>query len=270
MAGPLITEAIVLSTRTWSETSKIAVLYTESWGRISVLAKGAHRPKSQFAGHLEPLAVAECKVYKKPREVLHLLTGCKSMNSWSALVDDIERAAHAFALAEFLGRHTLEGPVPELYRLSRNVLDAMVDLPGAMAAEQFWSYILAALAALGFAPSLGGCGRCGRSAPPGQRVVLDVAQGRLTCQHCRVQEDDDTEPNGARRVIVGSTAVTHLRRWQQQPILTPANSERLTTPVIGEIAGVLGDLMTFHLGGSMLKSLRFARRIARRQQPDTT
>ena len=85
MSGPAVTEAICLTVQKYSETSKIAILYTRAWGRISVLAKGAYRPKSQFWGHLEPLSIAECVIYKKPTERLQLLASCRATFPWIGL-----------------------------------------------------------------------------------------------------------------------------------------------------------------------------------------
>jgi hypothetical protein len=79
MPGPDVTEAICLTVQKFSETSKIAVLYTRAWGRVSVIAKGAFRPKSQFWGHLEPLSISECVVYKKPKEQIYLLSSCRAL-----------------------------------------------------------------------------------------------------------------------------------------------------------------------------------------------
>ena len=85
MPAPDVTEAICLTVQKFSETSKIAVLYTRAWGRISVIAKGAFRPKSQFWGHLEPLSVSECVVYKKPKEQIYLLSSCRALVPWVPL-----------------------------------------------------------------------------------------------------------------------------------------------------------------------------------------
>ena len=108
MAGPEKTEAIVLKTQKWSETSKIAHLYTRRWGRISILAKGALRPKAKFWGHLETFSLIEAMIYKKPRERLQLLSQCLLKDPFGGLYTDPERAGYGFAAVEFLERHTME------------------------------------------------------------------------------------------------------------------------------------------------------------------
>jgi len=138
MSPPIVTDAICLTVQKFSETSKIAVLYTRLWGRISVIAKGANRPKSQYAGHLEPLSVAECVIYKKPTERLQLLSSCRATQPWLPLTTSLERAAYAFAVCEFLYRHTYEGQDGELFQLAAETLRSLAGLPDAETARQFW------------------------------------------------------------------------------------------------------------------------------------
>ncbi len=54
------TDALVLRLIPWSETSFIASIYTREFGKLSVLAKGARRPKSPFEAALDLLSI--CRV----------------------------------------------------------------------------------------------------------------------------------------------------------------------------------------------------------------
>ena len=51
-------QCFVLHTTPFSETSLIVQLFTRTYGRISVLAKGARRLKSQFRGHIRPFVLS--------------------------------------------------------------------------------------------------------------------------------------------------------------------------------------------------------------------
>ena len=50
---------IILRTRPLTETSVIVNWLTPDFGRISTVAKGARRPKSQFAGKLDLFYLAD-------------------------------------------------------------------------------------------------------------------------------------------------------------------------------------------------------------------
>jgi DNA repair protein RecO (recombination protein O) len=257
MSPAVVTDAICLTVQKFSETSKIAVLYTRLWGRISVIAKGAFRPKSQFWGHLEPLSVAECVIYKKPTDRLQLLSSCRATLPWLPLTESLERAAYGFAVCEFLYRHTYEGQDGELYTLAVEALDALAHLPDADMARQFWGFLLAALECLGFRPEIDRCDRCGRSPAPDQKVVFDTAAGKIVCRHCRRDE--------GRPRVLSPDALNELKRRQHQPILED-NEAALSSKALDEIAASVGDFATYHLGGGRLRSLEFARRITQNGQ----
>jgi len=255
MPPPEVTEAICLSVQKFSETSKIAVLYTHTWGRISVIAKGAFRPKSQFWGHLEPLSIAECVIYKKPREQLHLLSSCRAVVPWLPLTASIPRAGHAFAIAEFLYRHTYEGSDPSMYALARATLEVLACLPEDQLTRQFWGFMLGAVGCLGFRPQFGGCDTCGRSPREDQPVVFDAAAGKIICRDCREKRPDKAHPHR-----LSPEALAELRARQEAPILDVAATP-LERDALEEIAVAIEDFARYHLGGNRLKSLDFARRL---------
>ncbi|MEW5701907.1 MAG: DNA repair protein RecO [Candidatus Zixiibacteriota bacterium] len=255
MPPPEVTEAICLSVQKFSETSKIAVLYTRDWGRISVVAKGAFRPKSQFWGHLEPLSIAECVIYKKSREQLHLLSSCRAVIPWFPLTASVARAGYGFAVAEFLYRHTYEESEPALYPLARAALESLAHIPEDQLARQFWSFLLAAAGTLGFRPEFAGCDSCGRAPRDDQPVIFDAAAGKIICRDCRPKRPDQAHPHR-----LSSAALAELRSRQEAPILE-ASAPPLPAGTLEEIAAAVEDFVRYHLGGGRLNALDFARRM---------
>jgi len=252
MSPASVTDAICLTAQKFSETSKIAVLYTRAFGRVSVIAKGAFRPKSQFWGHLEPLSVSECVIYMKPTERLQILASCRATMPWTPLTLSLERAAHAFAVCEFLYRHTYEGQDGDLFSLAVGTLDALGHIEEQNVPRQFWAFILGALDCLGFRPEFDHCTHCGRKPGADQRVVFDAVAGKIICRHCRKGE--------GRQFVLSAEALQELNRRQRQPILD-SGEEPVARPAIEEIAGAMGEFATYHLGGGRLRSLAFARRV---------
>ena len=55
MAELIKSDAIILHSIRWQESSKIVTVYSREWGKIGLIARGALRPKSPFAGSLESL-----------------------------------------------------------------------------------------------------------------------------------------------------------------------------------------------------------------------
>ena len=59
------TDAIVLRSMKYGETSKIVTLYSKKFGKIKVIAKGARSAKSKFGASLEPMMHSSVIFYKK-------------------------------------------------------------------------------------------------------------------------------------------------------------------------------------------------------------
>ena len=70
----ITTEAIILLSRKYGDTSKLVTLFTKDYGRQSVIAKGARNSKNKFGSSLDPLSYCKVSFYKKPNTSLHLLS----------------------------------------------------------------------------------------------------------------------------------------------------------------------------------------------------
>src|SRR6516162_10767599 len=66
--------ALVLRTTDWSETSRIATLWTREFGKVRGLAKGGRRLKSSFETALDLLTVCSIVLLCKSSGTLDLLT----------------------------------------------------------------------------------------------------------------------------------------------------------------------------------------------------
>lgn len=120
------TDAIVLHSRKYSDTSRIVVLYTKDFGKMSVVAKGARMPKSQFGSALEPLGVCRVTVYHKPMRDLHTVTSAETTKPWTALRDSYDHLQAGLTVCEALLRtQTDEEPNAAVYAVLSNGLDAI-------------------------------------------------------------------------------------------------------------------------------------------------
>lgn len=68
------TDAVVLRTLDYGETSRIATLLTRSHGVVGALARGARRTSSRFGATLQPMACIQAVLYVKPGRSLQTLT----------------------------------------------------------------------------------------------------------------------------------------------------------------------------------------------------
>ena len=104
------TDAIVLHTRKYGDSSKIVELYSKKFGKISVLAKGAYSIKSKFIGCLEPLSIIHISFYKKIRTELYLLKTCELLITLNQIHKIPNTLITGLTVAEFISHTQNECP----------------------------------------------------------------------------------------------------------------------------------------------------------------
>ena len=92
--------AIVLRLVDFSESSCIVTLFTEDFGKIGALAKGARRLKGPFESALDLLAVCRIVFLHKSSDALDLLTEAKLERRFRAASRDLSRLYAGYYMAE--------------------------------------------------------------------------------------------------------------------------------------------------------------------------
>ncbi|MDZ7720685.1 MAG: DNA repair protein RecO [Balneolaceae bacterium] len=108
------TEAVVLRTVDYSESSLIVTLFTRKHGVIAVIAKGAKRPKSKFSALMVPGQVLEVVVYIKPTRNVQTLSEASYLLKLDQLRIDLEKLALATTTLELINQVLHENEVNEI------------------------------------------------------------------------------------------------------------------------------------------------------------
>ena len=109
-------QALVLRTTDWSETSRIATLWTREFGKVRVLAKGGRRLKSNFESALDLLTVCSIVLLRKSSGSLDLLTEAQVVQRFPRLRTDLAALNAGYYVAELLADWTEDyDPHPVLY-----------------------------------------------------------------------------------------------------------------------------------------------------------
>lgn len=183
--APLETAATILSTIAYGETSKVARLATRELGVLSVIAKGARRPKSKFGAALQVLSDGTATILLARHSDLHTLTGFDVARLHGDLASNIERYAVASVLGELMLRFSPHERQVETYEFFRHALDVVEAVPGDAVAVLGLRSIWGLVKQLGFAPSLGVCARDGAAVDWEQDVVpFSPAHGGVLCGRC--------------------------------------------------------------------------------------
>src|SRR5947208_11364723 len=95
-------QALVLRTTDWSETSRIATLWTREFGKVRVLAKGGRRLKSAFENALDLLTLCSIVLLRKSSGGLDLLTEAQVVQRFPRLGQHLPALYAAYYVAELL------------------------------------------------------------------------------------------------------------------------------------------------------------------------
>lgn len=147
------TDAVVLRTLDYGETSRIATLLTRSHGVVGALARGSRRPTSQFGSTLQPMAAVQVVFYHRPGRGLQTLKEAAHIVRWKQLGSDFERVPLGLRAVEVARGVLGEG---EAHPLALDLLIrtlAFLDAADAPANGVPW-FQLRVASLLGFAPDV--------------------------------------------------------------------------------------------------------------------
>lgn len=239
--------AIVLRATEFSETSCIVTLFTENFGKISALAKGARRKKSPFEGGLDLLSVFRIAFIKKSGESLDLLTEAKLEKCFRVRKTGLSALYCGYYIAELLTKFTHDGdPFPGLYRSAQRTLASLHEHPDLSTAMLRWE--LEVLQEVGHAPFLEGCVECGEVLPEARWFHFAIGFGGLVCPKCRVGKRGVVQIGSKSRAIVLSLleAIEQSEHEESRDVLS---SDQLIPPECrGELRGLMNQYLIHQIG----------------------
>jgi DNA repair protein RecO len=159
------TLAIVLRVVDFSETSVVLSLFTETYGKINALAKGARRPKSAFYGAIDILSLSQVIFLPRRSGTLDLLTEAKLARRFRPCQWSLARLYAGYYLAELLTDLTEpHQALPELFQLAVATMADLQTRETAFAYQPVPAILLRfemrALALLGHGLGLTHCAGC--------------------------------------------------------------------------------------------------------------
>ena len=240
-------DALILRTYALGEADRIVVFLTADRGKRRGVARGARRPRSPYAGALEPLTLGRVAYFERERRDLVRLRWVDPVCSPLA-APSAEGLAHVGYFAELIDEWAPEAdPNDRLFRLGASAVEALAAGAPVDRLARYFEYWLLRLQ--GVYPSIRACGGCHGPLDDGAR--LDPAGGTLICRSC--------DPTG-RKLVLSPDALGFL---QASRTLAP---RQLTDATLGpdgerELAAAHYALITTHLEKE-LKSLRVVRAIA--------
>lgn len=162
------------------ESDLLIVLYTEPYGLVSAVARGARKSQRRFAGALQLLVLMRVQL-SRGRGELWSLESAEIEKEWTALASDVVGVAHASYVVELVGAlMPAEVPDPEALGLVCAAWESLAQhgpSPGVLRAIE-----LALLDLAGHRPALERCAVCASELGPG--AVFDPGRGGAMCRRC--------------------------------------------------------------------------------------
>jgi DNA repair protein RecO (recombination protein O) len=186
------TEAIILKTMKYRDTSKIVTFYTKEYGKLKGIAKGARTAKNKFGSALEPMTLSMLVIYKKEHRDLHLISQCDAIDSFNNLTEDLDRMTAALSVIELINQVTHdEERNPVLFALLGETLSEL-NLSSKNYSSYSYAFKLRLASLFGYAPNLEVCGKCGNPLiidGNEKQYAFQVARGAVFCNRCYLPSD---------------------------------------------------------------------------------
>ncbi|MDH3890267.1 MAG: DNA repair protein RecO [candidate division Zixibacteria bacterium] len=254
------TDAVVLRTFNWSESSRTVVFFTRNFGKIALVDKGGRSIKSK-RGRIVSFAHMELTFYASEKESNGYIRDVDPMQAFSFEKDGaVGRLAYGSAACELLNLLLPdEEPQETLFDYFVGFLSAVEvadkrSLPGL-----FLAFFLRLLSHLGYHPSLTHCPSCGQQAVslvatrPTEYIQFYPERGGVLCSSCQTAAD---------HYIRLSTAGFEQLVALQTASLTEAAALPIAYADTELLLEALTKFMSFQTGlSAKIKSLEFLKKL---------
>ena len=237
------TEAIVLRSRDFSESSLVISFYTRDLGKINGLAKGIKSRRKKYGGYLQPFTYNDIVFYQKVHAGLYTVSQCNLRDFFPAIREDLEKTAYASYFVELIDKAT---PVQDENIEIFNLLLRSLSLLSTEDAKKICRiFEIKLLDLLGLMPTITNCIHCGSIIRGKARFSASL--GGTLCQRCFYKDYKSTP------ILKGAIAtIKYISKQGYNQI----SRLRLTSAVEENLREVLNLFLGFHLE-SQLKTLEF-------------
>lgn len=182
MSSIITTEAIVLSSVDYSDSSKIVSLLTRESGKISVMAKGARQKKSKLGLVLNPLNIVQAVIYTKPNRDIQILSSADLLTHFQHIAADYDSIKYAWAVLELVNICLLEHEHEEkIFRAVQRILER-INAAKESPMISFLRFFLFLFGELGFELNVTECTTCRK--PIGIDDAVFTPLSGMLCGSC--------------------------------------------------------------------------------------
>ena len=202
--------AVVLDSYDHGEADKIVTLFCQGIGRLTTIAKGAHRSKKRFVNKLELFSFLQISYSRSAPGNLAVITEAELVNGFLSLRSNLSRYHAASILREFILLVTSERLNDDhLFQLTLWALHALDT--GADQKTVLALFLIKLYDVIGYRPDFLQCRSCGKHYPAQAPAVFSPRAGGLLCSSCLHGHD-----HSGRQLSPGTIQL--IISVQQQPL----------------------------------------------------
>jgi DNA repair protein RecO (recombination protein O) len=237
-------QAIILSTRVFSESDKILRFFTLDSGKLTGIAKGGKKSQKRFMNTLELFNVVNIEYFEKSGAGMVRIDNADLVETNIDLGSSYRKMCAASFFAEFVDKLTKEKESNRpLFHSLRESLNRAKSVE--ITRSDILYYQLQMLDHLGFMPNFKTCVQCGKNLQENEKTSFSNERGGAVCPGCARAVPHRTYPHGL---------FSRLAEQQASYVADPGSLERHGREI-------LESFISFHLNVEF-KSYRFLRSIA--------
>lgn len=228
-------EAIVLKSRRFRETSLIVNFFTKDFGKISGIIKGIRNEPQRYGGL--PLAFSSSRIvfYHKPKRNLNLVTQCDPQEQFLPIRADLEKTNYANYFVELLDLVAQENDKNEqLFTLMAEALAALCGTCESWRIARIFEIRLLKLS--GFKPRLDACVNCQKEISAQGKFSSTL--GGILCPRCF---SVDPNAQGALKGSLASIDYIEKADWPK------ALKLKMSVSIAQQLMAILSSFLDLHL-----------------------
>ena len=203
-------EAIILSSTPYSNTSLICNLFTKEYGRLSIISKGARTLKNPNRAILQPLHFIDLHYYYKPKRNIQLLKEASINKHFFNIKDNYTKMMYSYNILDIINQVCkIENPNEIIFRLIKSVL-LNIDICKDTEIDLYYSFFqLQLLRYLGVQPLIDMCVTCNNQL---DEAIYDESIGQLVCKKCNHNHNSNIKISNRELVILKYLSNTHINK----------------------------------------------------------
>lgn len=175
------TEGIVIRTIDYGESHKIITLYTKEHGKLSLMARGAKKPKSRLSAISQLFTYGLFLFFRSNPEKMGTLSQGERLKSFKAIRHDLVRTAYASYFAELVDKMMADDEHhPDLFPLLLTLFSQLDEGKDPAFLARLFELKMIVLG--GYRPEVERCVICKKEEGP---FLFSVKEGGILCTACQ-------------------------------------------------------------------------------------